>query len=123
MIEVRAYAAQKAKGDLAPWKFNRRDLGPNDVLVEIVYSGICHSDIHQVREEWGEAIFPMVPGHEIAGIVKEVGSSVTRFKPGMRAGVGVFIDSCRFFFFHCFLLNAKVVILERNHKAQTELNN
>ena len=95
MIEVRAYAAQKAKADLAPWKFNRRDLGPNDVLVEIVYSGICHSDIHQVREEWGEAIFPMVPGHEIAGIVKEVGSSVTRFKPGMRAGVGVFIDSCR----------------------------
>ena len=95
MIEVRAYAAQKAKADLAPWKFNRRDLGPNDVLVEIVYSGICHSDIHQVREEWGEAIFPMVPGHEIAGIVKEVGSSVTRFKPGMKAGVGVFIDSCR----------------------------
>ena len=79
MIEVRAYAAQKAKADLAPWKFNRRDLGPNDVLVEIVYSGICHSDIHQVREEWGEAIFPMVPGHEIAGIVKEVGSSVTKF--------------------------------------------
>ena len=95
MIEVRAYAAQKAKADLAPWKFNRRDIGPNDVLVEIVYSGICHSDIHQVREEWGEAIFPMVPGHEIAGIVKEVGSSVTKFKPGMRAGVGVFIDSCR----------------------------
>jgi uncharacterized zinc-type alcohol dehydrogenase-like protein len=95
VIEVRAYAAQKAKADLAPWKFNRRDLGPNDVLVEIVYSGICHSDIHQVREEWGEAIFPMVPGHEIAGIVKEVGSSVTKFKPGMRAGVGVFIDSCR----------------------------
>jgi uncharacterized zinc-type alcohol dehydrogenase-like protein len=95
VIEVRAYAAQKAKADLAPWKFNRRDLGPNDVLVEIVFSGICHSDIHQVREEWGEAIFPMVPGHEIAGIVKEVGSSVTKFKPGMRAGVGVFIDSCR----------------------------
>ena len=91
MIEVRAYAAQKTKADLAPWKFNRRDLGPNDVLVEIVYSGICHSDIHQVREEWGEAIFPMVPGHEIAGIVKEVGSSVTKFKPGMRAGVGVYL--------------------------------
>ena len=95
MIEVRAYAAQKAKADLAPWTFNRRDLGAHDVLVEIVYSGICHSDIHQVREEWGEAMFPMVPGHEIAGIVKEVGSSVTKFKPGMKAGVGVFIDSCR----------------------------
>ena len=95
MVEVKAYAAQKAKADLTPWKFNRRDLGPNDVLVEVVYSGICHSDIHQVREEWGEAIFPMVPGHEIAGVVKEIGSSVTKFKPGMRAGVGVFIDSCR----------------------------
>jgi uncharacterized zinc-type alcohol dehydrogenase-like protein len=92
VIEVRAYAAQKAKADLAPWTFNRRDLGAHDVLVEIVYSGICHSDIHQVREEWGEAIFPMVPGHEIAGIVKEVGSGVTKFKPGMKAGVGVFID-------------------------------
>ncbi len=95
MIEVRGYAAQKAKADLAPWNFTRREVGPHDVLVEIVYSGICHSDIHQVREEWGEAIFPMVPGHEIAGIVKEVGSEVKKFKPGMRAGVGVFIDSCR----------------------------
>ena len=95
MIPVRAYAAQKAKADLTPWTFNRRALGPDDVLVEIVYSGICHSDIHQVREEWGEAIFPMVPGHEIAGVVKEVGSNVKKFKPGMKAGVGVFIDSCR----------------------------
>lgn len=95
MIEVKGYAAQKANADLAPWTFQRRSLGPNDVLVEIDYAGICHSDIHQVREEWGEALFPMVPGHEIAGRVKEVGSSVTKFKPGMKAGVGVFIDSCR----------------------------
>ena len=95
MIEVKGYAAQKAKADLAPWTFQRRSLGPNDVLVEIEYAGICHSDIHQVREEWGEALFPMVPGHEIAGRVKEVGTSVTKFKPGMKAGVGVFIDSCR----------------------------
>ncbi len=95
MIEVKGYAAQKAKSDLAPWTFQRRSLGPNDVLVEIEYAGICHSDIHQVREEWGEALFPMVPGHEIAGRVKEVGTSVTKFKPGMKAGVGVFIDSCR----------------------------
>ncbi|MEY2827759.1 MAG: hypothetical protein RLZZ183_878 [Actinomycetota bacterium] len=95
MIEVKGYAAQKAKADLAPWTFQRRSLGPNDVLVEIEYAGICHSDIHQVREEWGKALFPMVPGHEIAGRVKEVGTSVTKFKPGMKAGVGVFIDSCR----------------------------
>ncbi|MFM9095342.1 MAG: NAD(P)-dependent alcohol dehydrogenase [Actinomycetes bacterium] len=95
MIEVNGYAAQKANADLAPWKFQRRSLGPNDVLVEIDYAGICHSDIHHVREEWGEALFPMVPGHEIAGRVKEVGSSVTKFKPGQKAGVGVFIDSCR----------------------------
>jgi uncharacterized zinc-type alcohol dehydrogenase-like protein len=95
VIEVKGYAAQKAKADLAPWTFQRRSLGPNDVLVEIEYAGICHSDIHQVREEWGEALFPMVPGHEIAGRVKEVGTSVTKFKPGMKAGVGVFIDSCR----------------------------
>jgi uncharacterized zinc-type alcohol dehydrogenase-like protein len=95
MTEVRAYAAQKAKADLTSWKFNRRAVGEHDVLVEILYSGICHSDIHQVKEEWGEAIFPMVPGHEISGIVKEVGSAVTKFKPGMKAGVGVFIDSCR----------------------------
>ncbi|MFM7139132.1 MAG: NAD(P)-dependent alcohol dehydrogenase, partial [Actinomycetes bacterium] len=95
MIEVKGYAAQKANADLAPWTFQRRSLGPNDVLVEIDYAGICHSDIHQVREEWGEALFPMVPGHEIAGRVKEVGSSVTKFKPGQKAGVGVFIDSCR----------------------------
>ena len=95
MIEVKGYAAQKAKADLAPWTFQRRSLGPNDVLVEIEYAGICHSDIHQVREEWGESLFPMVPGHEIAGRVKEVGTSVTKFKPGMKAGVGVFIDSCR----------------------------
>jgi uncharacterized zinc-type alcohol dehydrogenase-like protein len=95
VIEVKGYAAQKANADLAPWTFQRRSLGPNDVLVEIDYAGICHSDIHQVREEWGEALFPMVPGHEIAGRVKEVGSSVTKFKPGQKAGVGVFIDSCR----------------------------
>jgi uncharacterized zinc-type alcohol dehydrogenase-like protein len=95
VIEVKGYAAQKANADLAPWTFQRRSLGPNDVLVEIDYAGICHSDIHQVREEWGVALFPMVPGHEIAGRVKEVGSSVTKFKPGMKAGVGVFIDSCR----------------------------
>ena len=70
-------------------------VGANDVRIEIAYSGICHSDIHQVRDEWFEGIFPMVPGHEIAGVVVEVGAQVTKFKVGDRAGVGTFVDSCR----------------------------
>ena len=73
----------------------RRDLGPNDVLIDIAYAGICHSDIHQAREEWGRAIFPMVPGHEIAGIVREVGADVTKHAVGDRVGIGCFVDSCR----------------------------
>ena len=73
----------------------RRDVGPNDVLIDIAYAGICHSDIHQAREEWGRAIFPMVPGHEIAGIVREVGSDVTKHAVGDRVGIGCFVDSCR----------------------------
>lgn len=73
----------------------RRDVGPDDVLIDIAYAGICHSDIHQAREEWGRAIFPMVPGHEIAGTVREVGSAVTRHAVGDRVGIGCFVDSCR----------------------------
>jgi uncharacterized zinc-type alcohol dehydrogenase-like protein len=73
----------------------RRDPGPRDVVINIEYTGICHSDIHQVREEWGSAIFPMVPGHEIAGTVATVGEAVARFRAGDRVGVGVFVDSCR----------------------------
>jgi len=73
----------------------RRDVGPNDVLIDIAYAGICHSDIHQAREEWGRAIFPMVPGHEIAGIVREIGSDVTKHAVGDRVGIGCFVDSCR----------------------------
>jgi uncharacterized zinc-type alcohol dehydrogenase-like protein len=73
----------------------RRDVGPNDVLIDIAYAGICHSDIHQAREEWGRAIFPMVPGHEIAGIVTEVGADVTKHAVGDRVGIGCFVDSCR----------------------------
>jgi uncharacterized zinc-type alcohol dehydrogenase-like protein len=73
----------------------RRDVGPHDVLIDIAYAGICHSDIHQAREEWGRAIFPMVPGHEIAGIVREVGSDVTKHAVGDRVGIGCFVDSCR----------------------------
>ena len=73
----------------------RRDVGPNDVLIDIAYAGICHSDIHQAREEWGRAIFPMVPGHEIAGIVSEIGADVTKHAVGDRVGIGCFVDSCR----------------------------
>ena len=94
-MKVRGYAAMEAKAELKPWEFVRRELSANDVALDIKYSGICHSDIHQVREEWGPAIFPMVPGHEIAGIVTQVGPSVTKFKVGDRIGVGVFVDSCR----------------------------
>jgi len=95
MIATKAYAARNAKDPLAPFKFKRRELRPNDVLVEILYCGVCHSDIHQVRDEWGESIYPMVPGHEIVGKVTKAGEQVTKFKPGDIAGVGVMIDSCR----------------------------
>jgi uncharacterized zinc-type alcohol dehydrogenase-like protein len=80
---------------LAPFAFERRDVGPRDILIEILYCGICHSDIHQARDEWGGATFPMVPGHEIAGRVARVGAKVKRFRVGDSAGVGCFVDSCR----------------------------
>jgi len=95
MMNTRAYAAMKAKSELVPFSFDRREIGSHDVALDISYAGICHSDIHQVHEEWGPAIFPMVPGHEIAGVVTSIGSSVTKFKVGDRIGVGVFVDSCR----------------------------
>lgn len=94
-MNTRSYAVMEAKKPLVPYEFNRRDLGAHDVALDIAYAGICHSDIHQAREEWGPAIFPMVPGHEIAGTVTSVGSSVTKFKVGDKIGVGVFVDSCR----------------------------
>ncbi|MGH9597097.1 MAG: NAD(P)-dependent alcohol dehydrogenase [Edaphobacter sp.] len=89
------YAAHDKRSALVPFRFERRDPGANDVAIEIVYSGICHSDIHQVRDEWKNAIYPMVPGHEIVGRVTKVGSSVKKFKEGDLAGVGVMVDSCR----------------------------
>ena len=92
---TRGYAALSAGADLVPFEFNRRNIGAHDVELDIKYAGICHSDIHQVKEEWGPAMFPMVPGHEIAGVVTSVGSSVTKFKVGDHIGVGVFVDSCR----------------------------
>ncbi|MCO6429945.1 MAG: NAD(P)-dependent alcohol dehydrogenase [Deltaproteobacteria bacterium] len=95
MIKCSGYAAAKAKDPLAPFNFERRQPGPKDVFIEILYCGVCHSDIHQARDEWGNAVFPMVPGHEIVGRVKSIGSEVTKFKIGDLAGVGCFVDSCR----------------------------
>ena len=94
-MNTKAYAALSAGSDLVPFEFDRREVGAHDVELDIKYAGICHSDIHQVREEWGAAIFPMVPGHEIAGVVTSVGASVTKFKVGDHIGIGVFVDSCR----------------------------
>ncbi|PSM39457.1 alcohol dehydrogenase [Streptomyces dioscori] len=95
MTTVAAYAAPAAKAPLERTTIERRPVGEQDVLIEIKFAGICHSDIHQAREGWGEAIFPMVPGHEIAGVVTEVGSGVTKFAVGDRVGVGCMVDSCR----------------------------
>jgi uncharacterized zinc-type alcohol dehydrogenase-like protein len=94
-VKVSAYAAPSAGAPLEPTTIERRDVGPHDILIDIKFSGICHSDIHQAREEWGQAIFPMVPGHEIAGVVTEVGSAVTKFRVGDHAGVGCFVNTCR----------------------------
>jgi uncharacterized zinc-type alcohol dehydrogenase-like protein len=95
MPTTRSYAAQTAKAPLAPFSIERREPGPQDVLMDILYCGVCHSDLHQARDEWGGGIFPMVPGHEIVGRVAKVGSAVTRFKAGEAVGVGCFVDSCR----------------------------
>jgi alcohol dehydrogenase (NADP+) len=95
MLKTKGYAAGAAKAPLAPYAFERRDPRERDVLIDIQYCGICHSDIHQARDEWGGSIFPMVPGHEIAGTVVAVGSGVTRYKIGDKVGVGCFVDSCR----------------------------
>ena len=94
-MKSRGLAAITPNALLAPYEFERRELSPEDVVLDIAFAGICHSDIHQVRQEWGPAIFPMVPGHEIAGVVTAVGDSVTKFAVGDLIGVGVFIDSCR----------------------------
>ncbi|WP_405522625.1 NAD(P)-dependent alcohol dehydrogenase [Streptomyces canus] len=95
MLTVNAYAATAATEPLAPTTIERRDVGPHDVLIEIKYCGICHSDIHHARSEWGEQTYPIVPGHEIAGIVTEVGSEVAKHAVGDRVGVGCMVNSCR----------------------------
>lgn len=94
MIQTKAYAASSAKSPLQPYSFYRRAPKPNDVVIEIAYSGICHSDIHTVRGEWGPAHYPCVPGHEIVGKVIQIGKKVKKFKVGDLAGVGCFVDSC-----------------------------
>ncbi|HXV31677.1 MAG TPA: NAD(P)-dependent alcohol dehydrogenase [Sinorhizobium sp.] len=94
MAIARGYAATDASKPLAPFTFERREPRDDDVVIDIKYCGVCHSDIHQARNEWGNSTFPMVPGHEIVGIVRAVGSKVTKFKIGDRVGVGCFVDSC-----------------------------
>src|SRR5690242_6479808 len=94
---VSAYAATQPWGSSAPLTattIERRDVGPNDVSIDIEFAGICHSDLHTVSGEWGKVTYPMVPGHEIAGVVTEVGSAVTKYAVGDRVGVGCFVDSC-----------------------------
>jgi alcohol dehydrogenase (NADP+) len=95
MSTVTAYAAPSATELLVKTTITRRDVGPHDVAFDIHFAGVCHSDIHTVRDEWGRANYPVVPGHEIAGIVTEIGSEVTKYKVGDRVGVGCFVDSCR----------------------------
>jgi len=95
MPSALGYAAHDATAPLAPWRFERRDVGPRDVRIQILYCGICHSDLHTVRGEWGPINYPQVPGHEIVGRVERVGAEVTAFKAGDLVGVGCMVDSCQ----------------------------
>lgn len=95
MTETKAYAAQEATAPLAPFSIQRRDPKPTDVQIDILYCGICHSDLHTARNEWGNTTYPVVPGHEIVGRVTKVGDKVTKFKEGELVGVGCLVDSCR----------------------------
>ncbi|HET7775821.1 MAG TPA: alcohol dehydrogenase catalytic domain-containing protein, partial [Azospira sp.] len=96
-FDVLGYAAHSPRDDLAPFRFERREPRADDVVIEILYCGVCHSDLHNARNDWGSARYPMVPGHEIIGRVASVGPAVTRFKAGDRVGVGCMVDSCQ----HC----------------------
>jgi len=95
MLKTPAYAAMAAKTPLAPFSIDRREPGPQEVLIDILYCGVCHTDIHQVADDWGGALFPMVPGHEIVGKVEKVGAEVQKWRAGDIVGVGCFVDSCR----------------------------
>jgi uncharacterized zinc-type alcohol dehydrogenase-like protein len=97
MIQVKAFAAYDAETPLKPFEFERKEVGANQVQIEILYSGVCHSDIHTAKGDWGPAIYPLVPGHEIVGRIVKIGDDVKNFKVGELAGVGCFVDSCR----HC----------------------
>jgi len=94
-VSTKAYAAQTKTSLIAPFTFDRRDPGPKDVAIDIQYCGICHSDVHQARDEWGGSLYPMVPGHEIVGHVTAVGKDVKKYKVGDTVGVGCMVDSCR----------------------------
>lgn len=94
-MKVLGYAAQSAQVPLAPYEFMRRSPRPDDVVIEVMYCGVCHSDLHQARNDWGFSQYPLVPGHEVVGRVASVGSNVTKFKPGDYAGIGCMVDSCR----------------------------
>ncbi|MEO7495253.1 MAG: NAD(P)-dependent alcohol dehydrogenase [Massilia sp.] len=96
-INVVGYAARSAEDALVPHRFERREPRPDDVVIDILYCGVCHSDLHQARNDWGNSIYPMVPGHEIIGKVASVGPAVNGFQPGEQVGVGCMVDSCR----HC----------------------
>jgi uncharacterized zinc-type alcohol dehydrogenase-like protein len=93
-ILSKGYAAKDTSGKLSPWEFERRPVGDNDILIEIKYASICHSDIHQMKGDWGAQQYPQVPGHEIAGIVAAIGKNVSKFRVGDKAGVGCMVDSC-----------------------------
>ncbi|MFC6999117.1 NAD(P)-dependent alcohol dehydrogenase [Rufibacter roseus] len=95
MLETKGYAAFDANTPLAPYNFERRDVGPHDVLIQIHFCGVCHSDLHTAKGEWGGAMYPVVPGHEIVGRILKVGEHVQKFKEGEMAGVGCMVDSCQ----------------------------
>ena len=95
MASTKSYAAQDATAPLAPWTINRRDPKPHDVQIDIKYCGVCHSDLHFARNDWGMSVYPLVPGHEIVGVVTAVGEHVKKFKVGDLAGIGCLVDSCR----------------------------
>jgi len=113
--KISAYAAQSAATPVAPWQFERRDPRPDDVSIDILYCGVCHTDIHQTRNGWGYSTYPMVPGHEIVGRVANVGGDVTDFKPGDMVGVGTMVDSCR----HCASCLAGLEVYCENLCTQT----